>query len=557
MPVAKPMEMVVDEPKKVDVPGDVSMDESKKTSLEEVPTTETLALNYDSEDGSLEKDKALQTFKIPDDDKRWQLLDLSGGLKKLILKEGEEEKPDDGQKVSCHYSGFLRSNGKMFDSSRERGDLFSFELGKGSVIKGWDVGIATMHIGERAILRCSSDFAYGEKGSPPNIPGGATLDFIVQLKEVQQYEFLWNTEDAKNSISKKNIKKTETWETAEKLWVVTLTYTGREKDEKGRIWCSGKNEKVKIPFDLEFEGKGIIPDFEMPRGFYVCVKNTKKDEVNHFKLKSNDFYTFGSTGSTKFGIAPNTDLFFEISVTDFEKFHINSWKLDAKEKIPRALELKDIANKFFKRKKLRVAKEVYEDIIKITKDMKDMDADKAKDISLTCYSNMALVETQLNNFSEASEQIEKGLEIDSKHYKLRYRKAFLHFKKGDFFTAGQLLDDLVKEFPEIKALRILERKNTRASKESDKKARKLARKMFGPKAAKKLNDELRAAADKEKAAPAGGKEDTKKPKAGKVAKKDAEATEINDEEMAPAKSESKPAEAEIKPATKCETNPTD
>jgi len=223
MPDKKPTDVVMDKPTKGDVTEDMDME------------TETLLGKYDDENGSLDKDKGLQTHTIPDDDKRWELLDANGGLKKLLLKEGTADKPSEGQMVACHYTGFLRSNGDMFDSSRERGEVFTFEIGKGSVIKGWDVGIATMRVGERAILRCSADFAYGEKGSPPKIPANAALDFIVQLKEIQLYEFLWDTDDAKNSISKRTMKEVEGWETAEKLWGVTVTYTGREIDETGRI----------------------------------------------------------------------------------------------------------------------------------------------------------------------------------------------------------------------------------------------------------------------------------------------------------------------------------
>jgi len=536
MPDKKPKDVVMDKPTKGDVTEDMDME------------TETLLGKYDDENGSLDKDKGLQTHTIPDDDKRWELLDANGGLKKLLLKEGTADKPSEGQKVACHYTGFLRSNGDMFDSSRERGEVFTFEIGKGSVIKGWDVGIATMGVGERAILRCSADFAYGEKGSPPKIPANAALDFIVQLKEIQLYEFLWDTDDAKNSISKRTMKEVEGWETAEKLWGVTVTYTGRENDETGRIWCSGKDQKFKMPFDLEFEGKGVIPDYELPRGFYVCLKNTKKDELNFFKLKSNEFYTFGSAGSQKFGIAPNTDLFFEMTVTNFDKYDINSWKLDSKDKIPRALELKDIANKFFRRKNLALAKEVYSDIIKITKDMKDKDADEAKSITLTCYSNCALVETQLNNFSGASEEIEKGLEIDSKHQKLRYRKAFLLFKQGDFSAADKILDSLIMEFPDNKSFKILGRKNARAIKDSERKARKLARKMFGPRAQKKINDEEEAAAAESKKTPGGGEEAAEMSDTANLTKKKNEApANVDDVEAgAPAK-ETKAVPVESKP----------
>merc|ERR1719397_1471811 len=330
-----------------------------------------------------------------------------------------------------------------------------------------------------------------------------------------------------DTISKKTIKEVEGWETAKKLWVVTVSYTGRENDENGRIWCSGKDEKVKIPFDSEFESKGVIPDYEQPRGFFICLKNTKEGEINYFKLQSTDFYTFGSTGSEKYNIPPNTDLFYEMTITAMEKFNMSSWQLEADEKIPKAKELKEIANDYFRRKKVAVAKEVWKDILSITTEIKDNDDEEKKSdinkISLACYSNTALVETQLNNLSEAAEQIEKGLAIDPKHEKLRYRKAQLHFKRGEYHLAGESLAELLKDFPENKGAKSLAAKNERARKAAEKKARKLAKKMFGPSAAKKLNEEAAAIEKAEKEAKE--KEEKEKAAAEAAEKKTEKATE--------------------------------
>jgi FK506-binding protein 4/5 len=73
-----------------------------------------------------------------------------------------------------HYTGTL-TDGTKFDSSVDRGDPFSFTLGASQVIKGWDTAVATMKKGEKVLLTLRQDYAYGERGSPPNIPGGATL----------------------------------------------------------------------------------------------------------------------------------------------------------------------------------------------------------------------------------------------------------------------------------------------------------------------------------------------------------------------------------------------
>ena len=89
--------------------------------------------------------------------------------------------PNKGDVVSVHYVGTLHSDGSKFDSSRDRDEQFKFTLGVGQVIKGWDLGIASMRVGERAKFTLPSEYAYGKRGSPPKIPADATLDFDVEL----------------------------------------------------------------------------------------------------------------------------------------------------------------------------------------------------------------------------------------------------------------------------------------------------------------------------------------------------------------------------------------
>ncbi|KAL6217792.1 PREDICTED: peptidyl-prolyl cis-trans isomerase FKBP15-1 [Fragaria vesca subsp. vesca] len=94
-----------------------------------------------------------------------------------------ELKARKGDKVRVHYRGKL-TDGTVFDSSFERGDPIAFELGVGQVIKGWDQGISGMCVGEKRKLKIPAHMGYGDQGSPPTIPGGATLIFDTELVEI-------------------------------------------------------------------------------------------------------------------------------------------------------------------------------------------------------------------------------------------------------------------------------------------------------------------------------------------------------------------------------------
>ncbi len=99
------------------------------------------------------------------------------------LKAGGGQEAKAGDRVTVHYVGTL-TDGKKFDSSRDRGQGFTFQLGAGQVIKGWDQGVAGMKIGGLRKLTIPSDLAYGARGFPPVIPPNSTLVFEVELLQI-------------------------------------------------------------------------------------------------------------------------------------------------------------------------------------------------------------------------------------------------------------------------------------------------------------------------------------------------------------------------------------
>ncbi|MGK7940013.1 MAG: FKBP-type peptidyl-prolyl cis-trans isomerase [Crocosphaera sp.] len=147
-------------------------DEQTAIASENTPkiTQDTLmALNNNKESTEMDQENLIKT---------------ESGLEYIDITEGNGESPQKGQMVTVHYTGTLE-NGKKFDSSRDRNQPFSFKIGVGQVIKGWDEGVASMKVGGQRKLIIPPDLGYGARGAGGVIPPNATLVFDVELLGVK------------------------------------------------------------------------------------------------------------------------------------------------------------------------------------------------------------------------------------------------------------------------------------------------------------------------------------------------------------------------------------
>ena len=108
-------------------------------------------------------------------------------MKVQTIASGAGPTPKRGDTVTVHYTGWL-TNGTKFDSSVDRNEPFSFVLGTGQVIQGWDQGVAAMRVGDKVRLTIPPELAYGEQGYPGAIPPNATLIFEVELLSVSEID---------------------------------------------------------------------------------------------------------------------------------------------------------------------------------------------------------------------------------------------------------------------------------------------------------------------------------------------------------------------------------
>ncbi|KAK8737213.1 hypothetical protein OTU49_004388 [Cherax quadricarinatus] len=342
--------------------------------------------------------------------------DKDGGVLKQILKPGEgEATPWKGDRVFVHYVGTLAEDGSKFDSSRDRGEHFVFTLGKREVIKSWDLGVATMKKGEIARLTCKSEYAYGEKGSPPKIPPNATLVFEVELLK-------WEGEDISpkkdGGIMRRTIVQGEGYTTPNEGAVVDVHIIGRVN---GTVF---DDRELKFPL-----GEGM--EHHIPEGLESALGHFKKGEKSTISLSPT--YAYGSSGNVAIGVPPGATIEYDVEMRSFVKGK-ESWEMDQEEKIEQAKACKDRGTNFLKQQKYQLAAKQYKKIIDLLENDSGLDDEKNAErhtVLLAGHLNLAMAYLKLNENTLAQEHASKALEMDKKNVKAYFRRGQAYMNMGE------------------------------------------------------------------------------------------------------------------------------
>ncbi|XP_071074529.1 peptidyl-prolyl cis-trans isomerase FKBP5 isoform X2 [Dasypus novemcinctus] len=382
------------------------------------------------------------------------------GVLKIVKRVGKsKETPMIGDKVYVHYKGKLAS-GKKFDSSHDRKQPFVFNLGRGQVIKAWDIGVATMQKGEVCHLLCKPEYGYGSAGSVPKIPSNATLFFEIELLDFKGEDMF---EDG--GIIRRIKQKGEGYSNPNEGARVEIHLEGhqggRKFDCRDVVFIVGEGE-----------------DHDIPIGIDKALERMQREE--HCILHLGPRYGFGEAGKPKFGIEPNAALTYEVTLKSFEKAK-ESWEMDTKEKLERAAIVKEKGTVYFKGGKYVQAMIQYGKIVswlELEYGLSEKESKASDSFLLAAYLNLAMCYLKVREYIKAVECCDKALGLDSANEKGLYRRGEARLLMNEFEAAKGDFEKVLEVNPQNKAARLQISVCQKKAKEHNERDRKTYANMF-------------------------------------------------------------------------------
>jgi len=363
-----------------------------------------------------------------------------GGIVKVIKTAGPDpdDKPWKGDRVTVHYTGTLESDGSKFDSSVDRGEKFQFNLGKQEVIKGWDQGVATMARGEVAIFTITSGYAYGDMGSPPKIPPGATLVFEVQLFDFAGEDI---TKDKDRGITKRIKKPGEGFDHPNDGGLATIDVVGVHNKKEF-------DNRTDLTFVL---GEG--PDHDLPPGLETALEKMKRNELAHITIGPK--YNFGKLGCPDKLIPPNdsSPLTYEVYLKSFERAK-EGWQMDGDQKLEQSQIYKDRGTDFFKANKLDMAANKYRKVIDLLEheiSLKGEKEDSRRAMLQAGRMNLSMCLLKSGEWIDARDLCEKVISENSGVAKAFFRRGEAQIHLNDLEAAESDFKECLRLDPDNKA----------------------------------------------------------------------------------------------------------
>ncbi|XP_029286972.1 peptidyl-prolyl cis-trans isomerase FKBP5 isoform X2 [Cottoperca gobio] len=355
------------------------------------------------------------------------------GVIKVVKRQGlDGERPMIGDRVTIHYTGKLLS-GKKFDCSRDRKEAFTFNVGKGQVLKAWDIGVLSMQRGEVCLLLCKPEYAYGSAGNPDKIPPCSSVVFEMELLKFEG-EIL--TDDS--GITRRIKVKGEGYTNPNDGSSVEVHLEGK---------CGGRLFDCRdVSFIVgEAEDKGV------PLGVDRAMDKMQKGECCVLYLKPK--YGFGSEGKPEFKIGPDKDIVYEVTLKGFQRAK-ESWEMDLPEKLDLAAGVKHKGNQYVEAGRYNQAIIQYQRVVSWLEMECGTGMEQHKRIKsymLTSHLNLALCFLRTKEFSQVVDNCNKVIELDENNEKALYRRGEARLLRNEFTMAMEDFQQVLQVNPSNRA----------------------------------------------------------------------------------------------------------
>ncbi|XP_037534633.1 peptidyl-prolyl cis-trans isomerase FKBP5 [Nematolebias whitei] len=382
------------------------------------------------------------------------------GVIKVVKHQGVDgDRPMIGDKVTVHYTGKLLS-GKKFDCSREREEPFCFNVGKGQVLKAWDIGVLSMQKGEVSTLLCKPEYAYGSAGNPDRIPPDSSVVFEMELLNFEG-EIL--TDDG--GIIRRIKVKGDGYSNPNDGASVDVHLEGR---------CGGRLFDCR---DVSFvvgqgEDKGI------PLGVDRAIDKMQRGECCLLYLKPK--YGFGSEGNLEYKVGPDKEIVYEVTLKDFKRAK-ESWEMDLNEKLEMAAGVKSKGNQYFRAGRYQQAVIQYQRIISWLELECGSGMEQYKSIQhyvMTAHLNLALCFLRIKEFSQVVDNCNKVIEQDESNEKALYRRGGARLLRNEYSLAMADFQKVLEVNPSNRAARAQISNCQRMMKEHQEREKKIYGGMF-------------------------------------------------------------------------------
>lgn len=400
---------------------DTSSDNSNNEQIKTPDTTSLpIKIDYTPNEKSVDISKAGDSQKL---------------YKEIITPGQGDENPGEGMEVKVNYTGRL-PDGTVFDSSEKHGTPFTFSLGQGSVIQGWDVGVATMKKNEKCLLVCHPDYAYGSKAQG-EIPSNSTLYFEVELLS-------WQEEDLTSSKSGGILRR--------KLVAGGSKYNNPNEGADVEIHLQGYyGDKLFEERDVVFNlGEGSSKAHNVPYGIEKALYKFTENEKSRLTLQPK--YAFGVQGNAELGIPPNAVVSYIVELQRFTKA-AEAWSLNGQQKMECSREFKKKGTDYFSEGQFRLAVDQYKKIGNFLKAEALLEGEEETERkSLLCAGNLnqSICYLKLGDHFNAKKAAEEALALEPQNLKGLFRIGLAHVGLQEPEEAKEYFQRVLKDDPKNK-----------------------------------------------------------------------------------------------------------